>query len=461
MTKRNTQQGVSDLTQCRSNTMSNLLGIRQAAAKDRRLQFTALFHHITPYLLKDSFFQLKRKSAAGADGVTWHNYQQDLDNRLKSLHERLHRRSYRPRAARRIMIPKADGGERPISVFCLEDKIVQQAVVKVLEGIYENDFRGFSYGYRTMKSQHDALDALTVGIKRNPVNWVLDLDIRKFFEQVEHDWLIRFLEHRVRDKRIIRLIIQWIKVGHYDDDGRRVRSERGMPQGSVISPLLSNIYLHYVFDLWVDQWRKRKAFGRIIVVRFADDSVLGFQREHDAKVFLSELGKRLGQFGLSLHEDKTRLIRFGRFARVDSKKREKGKPETFTFLGFTHICGISRSSGNFNIVRRTSKERMRATLRKIKSYLMKHRHDPVPEQLKWLKRVLQGHMNYFSVPGNGLRINAFRTAVQKVWYKALKRRSQRSRLNWKKFGALINTVLPKVKVLHPWPEQRFDVKYSR
>lgn len=234
-----------------------------------------------------------------------------------------------------------------------------------------------------------------------------------------------------------------------------------MPQGSVISPLLSNIYLHYVFDLWVDQWRKRKASGRIIVVRFADDSVLGFQREHDAKVFLSELGKRLGQFGLSLHEDKTRLIRFGRFARVDLKKREEGKPETFTFLGFTHICGNSRSSGNFNIVRRTSKERMRATLRKIKGYLLKHRHDPVPEQLKWLKRVLQGHMNYFSVPGNGLRINAFRTAVQKIWYKALKRRSQRSRLNWKKFGAFINTVLPKVKVLHPWPEQRFDVKYSR
>ena len=305
------------------------------------------------------------------------------------------------------------------------------------------------------------MDALTVGIKRNPVNWVLDLDIRKFFEQVEHDWLIMFLEHRVRDKRIIRLIRQWIQVGHYDEDGRRVRSVRGMPQGSVISPLLSNIYLHYVFDLWVDQWRKREASGRMIVVRFADDSVLGFQREHDAKVFLSELGKRLGQFGLSLHEDKTRLIRFGRFAKVDLKKREQGKPETFTFLGFTHICGISRSSGNFNIVRRTSKERMRATLSKIKDYLLKHRHDPVPEQLKWLRSVLQGHMNYFSVPGNGLRINAFRTAVQKIWYKALKRRSQRSRLNWKKFGAFINTVLPKVKVLHPWPEQRFDVKYSR
>ncbi len=461
LAKRNIQQDVGDRTQSRKNTSSNLLGIRQAAAKDSRLQFTALFHHLTLSLLRDSFFQLKRNSAAGADGVTWQSYQQDLEIRLKSLHERVHKGSYRPRPARRVFIPKADGSERPLSILCLEDKIIQQAVVKVLEGIYEEDFLGFSYGFRPMRGQHDALDALTVGIKRSPVNWVLDLDIRKFFDQVDHDWLIRFLEHRVKDKRIIRLVKQWVKVGHYDDDGQHVRSAAGVPQGSVISPLLSNIYLHYVYDLWVNQWRKRNAQGKVIVVRYADDSVLGFQLEWDAKSFLGELGNRLKRFGLSLHEHKTRLIRFGRFARSDLQKAGGGKPETFEFLGFTHFCGVTRSSKRFTIIRETSKKRMRTSLQGIKTYLLKHRHDAVPEQLKWLKRVVQGHMNYFSVPGNSRRINAFRTEVQKIWYKALKRRSQRSRLNWKKFGAFINTVLPKVKVLHPWPEQRFGVKYSR
>lgn len=461
LTKRNIQQDVGDRTQSRSVASSNLLGIRQAAAKDSCLQFTALFHHLTLNLLRECFFQLKRNSAAGVDGVTWQSYQQDLEIRLQSLHKRVHEGSYRPSPARRVFIPKADGSERPLSILCLEDKIIQQAMVKVLEGIYEEDFLGFSYGFRPMRSQHSALDALTVGIKRSPVNWVLDLDIRKFFDQVDHDWLIRFLEHRIKDKRIIRLVKQWIKVGHYDDDGRHVRSVAGVPQGSVISPLLSNIYLHYVFDLWVNQWRKRYAHGRVIVVRYADDSVLGFQSERDANSFLNELGERLKRFELSLHKDKTRLIRFGRFAKSNLHRLGRGKPETFEFLGFTHFCSTGRSNGFFSVARETSKKRMRATLRGIKTYLLKHRHDAVLEQLKWLKRVVQGHMNYFSVPGNSRRINAFRTAVQKIWYKSLKRRSQRSRLNWKKFGTFVNTVLPKVKVLHPWPEKRFDVKYSR
>ncbi|WP_201772724.1 group II intron reverse transcriptase/maturase [Endozoicomonas numazuensis] len=461
LTKRNIQQGVGGRTQSRTNTSSNLPGIRQAAAKDSRLQFTALFHHHTLNLLKESFFQLKRNASAGVDGVTWQSYQQELDARLKALHEKVHLGSYRPRPARRVCIPKADGSERPLSILCLEDKIVQQAVVKVLEGIYEEDFLGFSYGFRPARSQHDALDALTVGIKRNPVNWVLDLDIRKFFDQVDHEWLIRFLEHRVKDKRIIRLVKQWIKVGYYADDGRHVRSVAGVAQGSVISPLLSNIYLHYVFDLWVNQWRKRNAQGKVIVVRYADDSVLGFQLEWEAQRFLQELGDRLKEFGLSLHENKTRLIRFGRFAKKDLQRLGAGKPETFEFLGFTHFCSVTRSNERFTVVRETSKKRMRTTLQGIKDHLMKHRHEAVPEQLEWLKRVIQGHMNYFAVPGNSRRINAFRTAVQRIWYKALKRRSQRSRLNWKKFGAFVNTVFPKVKVLHPWPEQRFGVKYSR
>ena len=292
------------------------------------------------------------------------------------------------------------------------------------------------------------------------MNWVLDLDIRKFFDQVDHDWLIRFIEHRVKDKRIIRLIRQWIKIGHYDENSRHVRSAAGVPQGSVISPLLSNIYLHYVFDLWVNQWRNRHAQGKVIVVRFADDSVLGFQSKWDADRFLSELKARLNLFGLSLHKDKTRLIRFGRFAKRDEKSRGK-RPEAFEFLGFTYYCSQSRIAGRFMITRETSAKRMRATLKAIKVHLVRWRHNPIPEQVKWLKRVVQGHLNYFAVPGNSYKLLAFLREVQKIWYKALKRRSQRNRLNWSKFSRFVKVVLPKVKILHPWPEQRFDVKYSR
>ncbi len=333
--------------------------------------------------------------------------------------------------------------------------------MKLLEGIYEEDFLGFSYGFRPKRSQHDAMDALMTGIMRNKVNWVLDLDIRKFFDQVDHEWLIMFIEHRVKDRRVIRLIRQWITIGHYDKDGSRVRSREGVPQGSVISPLLSNIYLHYVYDLWVHQCRRRYARGLVSAVRYADDSVLGFQSKSDANRFLFELQKRLSDFGLSLHEDKTRLIRFGRFAQQDEKSKRGKRPETFEFLGFIHYCSKIRNGQHFKVGRETSAKRQRATLKTIKEYLVKNRHNPVMEQAKWLNRVLQGHLNYFAVPGNCRKVCALLKAVRKIWYKALKRRSQRNRLNWSKFGRFLDAVLPKVKVLHPWPERRFDAKYSR
>ncbi len=326
LTKRNIQQNACVLTQSRINTTSRLLGVRQAAARDSHLKFTSLYHHVTPKLLSDSFYQLKRHSAPGVDGMTWQKYQKGLEDRLIELHYKLQKGSYRPCPALRVFIPKADGTDRPLSILCLEDKIVQQAVVKLLEGIYEEDFLGFSYGFRPKRSQHDAMDALMTGIMRNKVNWVLDLDIRKFFDQVDHEWLIMFIEHRVKDRRVIRLIRQWITIGHYDKDGTRVRSREGVPQGSVISPLLSNIYLHYVYDLWVHQWRRRYARGLVSVVRYADDSVLGFQSKSDANRFLFELQKRLSDFGLSLHEDKTRLIRFGRFAQQDEKSKRGKRP---------------------------------------------------------------------------------------------------------------------------------------
>ena len=396
------------------------------------MRFTALLHHITVDLLRQSYTALKRDAASGIDGVTWRTYGANLDEKLKDLHERIHKGSYRARPARRTYIPKADGSQRPLSIWCLEDKIVQQAVVTVLEAIYEEDFVGFSYGFRPGRGQHDALDALHAGILRRRVNWVLDADIRGFFDAMSHSWIRRFLEHRIADKRILRLITKWLKVGIVED-GRVTRSARGAPQGAVISPILANVYLHYVYDLWVHRWRRTKATGDVVVVRYADDTIVGFEHEHEARAFLHDLQERMGLFDLTLHPEKTRLIRFGRHAAKQRAERGEGKPEVFDFLGFTHYCTRSRKWGSFVIGRKTIKKRMLRTLEAVKMELRRRMHDTIVKTGTWVWQMLNGHLNYFAVSGNDKSLWWFCNEVRWRWLKSLKRRSQRARLSWERF----------------------------
>lgn len=396
----------------------------------------------------------------GPDGISWHAYDADLEQRLRALHERLHQGRYRPTPVRRVMIPKPDDSERALGILCIEDKIVQQAVGEILSQIYEVDFVGFSYGFRPGRGQHDALHALYVGILRRKVNWVLDLDIRKFFDTIEHDWMLRFVEHRIKDPRILRLIRQWLEVGHWDERGGRVRARQGTPQGAIVSPLLANIYLHYVCDLWINQWRRRKVRGDVVVVRYADDSVLGFQYYSEAKQFLHALTQRMGQFGLSLHPDKTRLIRFGRFAIRDARAAGLSKPESFDFLGFTHSCGTNRI-GRFWIRRRTKRKRRVAQLNGIRQELRRRLHQPVGNTGAWLRRVTQGHINYYGVPTNSRDVASFCYEVRRSWYRSLCRRSQRKRLNWNRYARIAQYWLPPARVVHPYPQKRFDAKYSR
>jgi len=374
--KGNGGQATAVRTPSRGIASSRLEAVRQAARQSRDVRFTALLHHITIDLLKQSYAALQRDAAPGIDGVTWRAYGENLEAKLTVLHERIHKGSYRARPAKRSYIPKADGSKRPLSIWCLEDKIVQQAVVSVLEAIYEQDFVGFSYGFRPGRGQHDALDALQAGIYRRRVSWVLDADIRGFFDAMAHSWIIRFLEHRIADKRILRLIAKWLKVGIVED-GRRTRGTCGAPQGAVISPILANVYLHYVFDLWVHRWRRTKASGDVIVIRYADDTIVGFQHEHEARVFLDDLKERMRAFELALHPDKTRLICFGRYAAKQRMERGEGKPETFDFLGFTHFCTRSRKWGSFVIGRKTIKKRMVRKLQAIKMELRRRMHDPI------------------------------------------------------------------------------------
>ena len=455
----NANQQSTDRTQCRERVSQALERVRQAAKARKKERFTALLHHVTVDLLRLSFYALKRNAAPGVDGVTWQDYEASLDNNLQGLHDRVHRGAYRAMPSRRKYIPKPDGRQRPLGIASLEDKILQRAVVAVLNAIYEEDFLGFSYGFRPKRSQHDALDALMVGIQRRKVSWILDADYRSFFDSVSHDWLLRFLEHRIGDERILRLIRKWLKAGVLED-GIITESGAGTPQGATVSPLLANIYLHYVFDLWAQQWRNRHACGDMIVVRFADDSVLGFQYEDDAKRFLEEMRVRSEVFSLTLHPEKTRIIRFGRFAALNRKERGQGKPETFNFLGFTMICGQKRAGG-FQLQRRTRRDRMQATIQRVKKELQRRRHQLIPEQGKWLGQVVRGFFAYHAVPTNYRALVLFRVRIAQLWKRALARRGQKGKRTWKQMPRLLDAWLPRPRILHPWPERRFAVTHPR
>ena len=446
-------------TQSRESVFQRLERVRQAARQRKKEKFTALMHLVDVELLRQSYFWLHRKAAAGVDGVTWQQYGEGLEERLVQLHGRIHRNAYRATPSRRQYIPKADGRMRPLGIAALEDKIVQRALVEVLNAVYEQDFLGFSYGFRPQRSQHQALDALAVSITRTNVSWIVDADIKSFFDAVSHEWLIKFLEHRIGDPRIIRLIGKWLKAGTLEE-GKLMTSEEGTPQGAVISPLLANIYLHYVFDLWAHQWRQRHARGNVVIVRYADDIVVGVDKESDARSFVQAMRSRLEQFELTLHPEKTQVIRFGRFAAANRAKRGLGKPQTFDFLGFTHISGHDRR-GKFMLQRITRRDRMVAALKRIKEELRRRWHVSIPEQGQWLRKVVQGYFGYHAVPGNYPRMKAFRNHVTDLWRRALRRRGQRDRTTWRRAFRLAAEWLPRARVLHPWPNVRFDATHPR
>ena len=429
--------------------------VREVAGRDKEARFTALLHHVDLDRLRAAYWAISPKAAAGVDGVTWAAWGQDLEANLHDLHRRLHAGRYRARPSRRAYIPKSDGRLRPLGIAALEDKVVQRAVVEVLNAVYEAEFRGFSYGFRPGRNPHQALDALTVGIERRRVSWVLDADIRDFFGQLDRDWLRRFLEHRIADRRVLRLIDKWLAAGVVED-GTWSQTVEGTPQGASVSPLLANVYLHYVFDLWADWWRRRYAHGDMIIVRWADDFIVGFQHRADAERFLNELRERFAKFGLELHPDKTRLIEFGRYAAANRQARGFGKPETFDFLGFTHI-GAKTRAGRFWVRRITISKRMRAKLREVKDQLKARRHQPVPEQGRWLGSVVRGHRAYYAVPGNRTAVATFRTQVTRYWHEALERRSQRTRIGWVRMNRLATRWLPPARVVHPFPDARLHV----
>lgn len=432
---------------------SGLDRVRQVARRDRQARFTALLHHIDLGLLWRAYRELNPSASPGVDQVTWQEYGIGLEARLRDLRERIQQGRYRAVPARRAYIPKADGRLRPLGIASLEDKIVQRAVVEVLNAIYEVDFKGFSYGFRPGRSPHSALDALYVGLKQRRVNWVLDADVSDFFGSLDHDWVRKFLRHRVADPRVLRLIDRWLTVGVVEN-GEWIRSEKGSPQGASLSPLLGNVYLHYVFDLWADHWRKTRAEGDVVISRYADDFVVGFEDEQEARQFLDELRERFAQFGLQLHPDKTRLIEFGRHATWKRARRGERKAETFDFLGFTHICARSRT-GRFWIKRITIAKRMRAKLHDVKAEMRRRRHRPVKDQARWLRGVIQGHFNHYAVPGNASAIRQFRTQVVRHWFRSLRRRSQRGRrLNWARMNRYVDRWLPPVRIIHPFPDER-------
>jgi len=458
-TEGNTEELNTCRTQGRGSVPQRLQGVRDKAKRGKKERFTALLHHVDVELLRESFYRLKRDAAPGVDRQSWAQYGEQLEGNLVDLHERIHRGSYHPHPSRRVYIPKESGGKRPLGVAALEDKIVQRALVEVLNAIYEVDFRGFSYGFRVGRSQHDALDALATAIKQTKLGWIVDLDIEKFFDRLDQSWLIRFLEHRIADRRVIRLIHTWLKAGVMED-GQWMSSESGSPQGSVISPLLSNVFLHYVFDLWAERWRRREGRGNVIFVRYADDIVGGFQHEVQARKFLSALRDRLKSFALTLHPKKTRVIQFGRFAQRDRAVRGQGKPETFAFLGFTHMCDRHRD-GSFQLRRETRRDRFRLKLREVRQELRRRMHHSVKSQGEWLGQMMRGYFAYHAVPTNSHRLMSFRYHVLVMWRWMLRRRSQKDRTTWARMDQLKDRWLPRPIVLHPWPEARFLVKHPK
>ena len=453
---RKTTQGMSAPVEVLSQ---GLLRVRKVAKEDKSTRFTSLLHHITPEMLRESYYELKRRASPGIDGLVWADYHEGLAERLEALHTSIHTGTYRAQPSLRVYIPKADGTKRPLGIAALEDKIVQQAAFKVLSAIYEADFYGFSYGFRPGRGSHDALDALYVAITRKKVNYVLDADIQGFFDSISHEWMLRFLERRVADKRMLRLIRKWLHAGVFEN-GEWSDTEVGTPQGAVISPLLANVFLHYVLDDWVVWWRKRHATGDVVIVRYADDFVMGFENWHEAELFLKALRHRLKCFALNMHPEKTRLIEFGRFAALTRRQQGKGKPETFTFLGFTHICSVTRKNRCFKLLRQTAKKRMRETLARIGYILVKRMHDDINEVGRWLRKVVQGYYQYFAVPGNITMLSTFRHALGGLWLKALRRRGQKRKMTWEIFGRVARHWIPIATPLHPYPEARFCAKHS-
>ena len=430
--------------------------MRRVAQEDKEARFTALLHHVDVDRLCAAYRAIRLQAASGVDRVTWAEYGQDLEGNLRDLHERLHAGRYRAKPSRRVYIPKADGRLRPLGIAALGDKIVQRAVIGVLNAIYEVDFRGFSYGFPPGRSPHDVLDALTVGIGRKRVRWVLDADIRDFFGQLDQGWLRTFLEHRIADRRVLRLVDKWLAAGVVED-GNWSDTTKGSPQGASVSPLLANVYLHYVFDVWADWWRHQPGRGEVVIVRWADGFVVGFEYESDARGFLLEVRERFAKFGLELHPEKTRLIEFGRYAAPDRSARGVGKPDTFDFLGFTHVCAKSRK-GRFWLRRFTIAKRMRAKLREVNDQLKARRHQPIPVQGRWLASVVRGHLAYYAVPGNADAVAVFRAEVTWLWFGVLRRRSQRTRVNWERMGRYARRWLPRARVMHPFPEARFAAR---
>jgi RNA-directed DNA polymerase len=457
LAKGNTSKHNASRTQRRTYAHNALERVREAAKRGKRMRFTALFHHVDIDRLRGAFYALKKDAAPGVDGVAWAQYAEHLEDNLQVLHARLHQGAYRARPSRRAYIPKPDGRQRSLGIAALEDKLVQRAVVDVLNAIYETDFLGFSYGFRPKRRQHDALAALAVGIMRREVNWVLDADIRGFFDAIDHGWLMKFVEHRVADRRILRLIQKWLTAGVMEK-GSWTQITEGSPQGATVSPLLANLYLHYVIDLWVQQWRTRRAAGDMVVVRYADDFIVGFQHRTDAERFLEELQDRLAKFRLELNADKTRLIKFGKRAHSRQKGVGEGRPGTFSFLGFTHICGRTRNGKRFLLLRHTIRQRMTAKLHEVRAEIQRRRHEPISIQGRWLASIVRGHCAYYGVPTNSHAIDAFRTGIAKHWYRSLRRRGQRRRITWDRMRLVIARWLPSANIAHPWPDEHFNVR---